>query len=118
MENLPPAPRSDASVEIVEMVHSFSRDLSDMIFGLSEDKSMVQNNISTYRTFKRDIWATAPNFVPSEVKDFGANVMETDKGNSQNDDNTESVLEPLYLRDIRRIIKRFWCNLSYISHNK
>ena len=134
-KELPPAPKLDAPTEILGMLNRFSRDLSDIIYGRGDDKSMVQNNHTTYESFKSDIWATALNFKPFEKKvtetaskakskrarpeneesedsededseDSDSEDSDSNADTSVPDEPVKSVVKPCYLSDIRQIIKR------------
>ncbi|KAI6108833.1 P-loop containing nucleoside triphosphate hydrolase protein [Pisolithus croceorrhizus] len=66
---LPPAPPSDPVIEIYRVLNGFTKELSELLKGTPDENGLVQTIRSHSETFKREVYSTAPNFVPWEKKE-------------------------------------------------
>ncbi|KAI5982232.1 P-loop containing nucleoside triphosphate hydrolase protein [Pisolithus albus] len=66
---LPPAPSKNPVGEIHRVLKEFTRELSELLKGTPDEEGLIQTIRSYSEAFKREVYATAPNFVPWEQKD-------------------------------------------------
>ncbi|KAK7036327.1 P-loop containing nucleoside triphosphate hydrolase protein [Favolaschia claudopus] len=66
LELLPQPPSDDAVLEITTLVHSFTRELDQMIEGVPHADGLIQTLRPAQEEFRRNIRRTAPDFRPFE----------------------------------------------------
>ncbi|KIO06579.1 hypothetical protein M404DRAFT_138011 [Pisolithus tinctorius Marx 270] len=66
---LPPEPSSNPVGEIHHVLNGFTREVSECLKGTPDENGLVQTIRTHSEKFKREIYSTAPNFVPWERKD-------------------------------------------------
>ncbi|KAI6044502.1 P-loop containing nucleoside triphosphate hydrolase protein [Pisolithus marmoratus] len=62
-------PSNNPVVEIHRVLNEFTKEVSELIKGTPNDNGLVQTTRLHSETFKREIYSTAPNFMPWERKD-------------------------------------------------
>ncbi|KAI6001270.1 P-loop containing nucleoside triphosphate hydrolase protein [Pisolithus albus] len=66
---LPLAPSKNPVGEISRVLKEFTRELSELLKGTPDEEGLVQTIRSHSEVFKREVYSTAPNFIPWEQKD-------------------------------------------------
>lgn len=66
IQRLPKPPSDDAILEVMTMVHSFTRELDQMIEGVPHVDGLIQTIRPAQEEFRRNIRRTAPDFRPFE----------------------------------------------------
>ncbi|KAI6014111.1 hypothetical protein PISMIDRAFT_109943 [Pisolithus microcarpus 441] len=66
---LPLAPSKNPVGEINRILKGFTRELSELLKGTPDEEGLVQTIRSHAEVFKREVYATAPNFMPWEQRD-------------------------------------------------
>ncbi|KAI6095639.1 P-loop containing nucleoside triphosphate hydrolase protein, partial [Pisolithus sp. B1] len=69
LEELPPAPSNNPVGEIHRVLNGFVRELSELLKGTPDENGLVQTIRLHSEAFKREVYSTAPNFLPWEQKD-------------------------------------------------
>ncbi|KAI6160830.1 P-loop containing nucleoside triphosphate hydrolase protein [Pisolithus thermaeus] len=69
LEELPPAPSNNPVGEIHRVLNGFVRELSELLEGTPDENGLVQTIRLHFEAFKREVYSTAPNFLPWEQKD-------------------------------------------------
>ncbi|KAI6107743.1 P-loop containing nucleoside triphosphate hydrolase protein [Pisolithus croceorrhizus] len=69
LEELPPAPSNNPVGEIHRVLNGFVRELSELLKGTPDENGLVQTIRLHSEAFRREVYSTAPNFLPWEQKD-------------------------------------------------
>lgn len=118
LHELPPPPSDNPTTELLELLATFSSHLHGRVRGTSGHESLIQSVRPAYETFKWDILATRPNFVPHlkpEVEDEesseGEEELSSDsKAHNPTEEDSERGItfmqEPMFLDDVRERVRR------------
>ncbi|KAI6044500.1 P-loop containing nucleoside triphosphate hydrolase protein [Pisolithus marmoratus] len=109
LRELPPEPSNNPVGEIHRVLNGFTKELSELLTGTPDDDGLVQTIRSHSVTFKREIYSTAPQFLPWERKDshrhsklppatFLSNEENPD-AEDESDDDGFGLAPPVRLRD-------------------
>ncbi|KAI6139724.1 P-loop containing nucleoside triphosphate hydrolase protein [Pisolithus tinctorius] len=66
---LPPEPSSNPVGEIHRVLNGFTKEVSECLKGTPDENGVVQTIRTHFENFKREIYSTAPSFMPWERKD-------------------------------------------------
>ncbi|KAI6107747.1 P-loop containing nucleoside triphosphate hydrolase protein [Pisolithus croceorrhizus] len=122
LEELPPAPSNNPVGEIHRVLNGFVRELSELLKGTPDENGLIQTMRLHSEAFKREIYSTAPNFLPWEQKDshrrlrlppakFLSNEENIDT-EDEDDDDELGLTPPVALRGnaiyIDEVMQRAW----------
>ena len=110
LASLPPAVTTEPSAYVLSKITTFCADVNLLVSGDSQNATLVQPNRKTYAAYKRDVRASAPQFVPYPSKEVhGAPAMHW-WGEIDEDGEEDMVVDGredggMYLDDVRKHIE-------------